>query len=155
MTISSFNWKHFLFRRGYEGFETELKKQAFKSDFAGRPELGDRNANAGTDSRMREGVGQDRIGPLFGSVEEKGWGGNSVPSGEVLLFWFNLQTFSHGLWKWRRGDYTRRDVDFGHVPRKYGCTHTLVLCPTLGFWPQLKCWSLQVFLLPRVVFLLL
>lgn len=60
MTVSCFNWKYFLFRRGYEGFETEVEKQAFKGDFAGRSELGDRNADTGIDSRMREGVGQDR-----------------------------------------------------------------------------------------------
>lgn len=55
----------------HEVFETKVEKQAFKGDFAGRAELGDRNVNGGTDSRTREGTGQDRMGPSFGSAEKR------------------------------------------------------------------------------------
>lgn len=108
--MSFFKWKHFLFRKRGLGkideiFEPEVEKQAFKGDLAGGPELGDRNVNGATDSRTREGTGQDRMGPLFGSAEEKGRGGKLVPGGEVLLFWLDLWSLSHGHGKRRRGNW--------------------------------------------------
>lgn len=79
----------------YEVFETKVEKQAFKGDFAGRAELGDRNVNGGTNSRTREGTGRDRMGPSFGSAEEKGCAGKLVAGRDVLLFWLNLRSLRH------------------------------------------------------------
>ena len=45
---------------------------------------------------MREGMGQGRMRPSFGSVEEKGQEGRLVPGREVLFFWLNLWSLRHG-----------------------------------------------------------
>lgn len=94
--MSLFKWKHFLFRKRGLGkideiYEPEVEKQAFKGDLAGGPEFGDRNVNGATDSRTREGTGQDGtfvwVSGRKGMGREVGswWGGVTLLAGSVVL----------------------------------------------------------------------